>query len=362
MNNIFNILASADKELVHSAMLKFILDSDYLANDFLTNVIGISNLQFKGNTELEQSDKNPQTNKKIRFDLLIRSSKDNKTPILLIENKFKATPTVEQLKLYDDYFESKGIHDIHKVLFVFSKSQLSTNVSDYCHNRWKVVSYVTFVESKEGNHSLLSWLKDAKTHPELDERSKLLINDYYDYLRSLEEEINKLVGNITYVRNKNKSNRFIHFQYLLYIQGLISKQLLGKESLNITADNDGGKNIIPSIAFWMGVTNANLKDVISAFASIDGNTFKLGINYYKNDKEDLSSMVTLLRDNWKTKKFKTLIPTKNNQSLKSADQSNKEKEDSVYAIFTFQIKQNAELTNIVSEIAEISVDYFKNYT
>jgi hypothetical protein len=361
MNNIFNILASADKELVHSAMLKFILDSDYLANDFLTNVIGISNLQFKGNTELEQSDKNPQTNKKIRFDLLIRSSKDNKTPILLIENKFKATPTVEQLKLYDDYFESKGIHDIHKVLFVFSKSQLSTNVSDYCHNRWKVVSYVAFVESKEGNHSLLSWLKDAKTHQELDERSKLLINDYYDYLLSLEKEINKLVGNISYVEYTTESNRFIHFQYLLYIQGLISNQLLGKESLNITANNDGGKNVIPSIAFWMGVKNINFKGVDSAFAGIDGNTFKLGISYDKNDKEYLSEVVRLLKNNWKTKNFKTLLLTENNRNLKSLKDPNTQKPHSVYSIFTFQIKQKTELTDIVSEIAEISVDYFKNY-
>jgi hypothetical protein len=354
--NFFNILATADKELVHSAMLKFFLESDPIRDDFIKNFIGISNLQSKGEVNLEQSDKNHKTGERIRFDLLMTASKDDKTPILAVENKFKATPTLRQLKTYDDYFELKNIQNVHKVLFVFSECQLPISVSEYCQNRWKVLSYFSLIEDDGIGDNLLRWLERIKSNNRLDEKSKLLLNDYYDYLLSYKKKIRTIIENYNFVRYNLLSERFIYFQYLLYIQGLISEQFSKYQLQDIDASNDEGKNVIPGIAFWMDVENKNNIGIKSVFSAIDGSTFKFGIFYKMKEDETINGFID--RSFQHTKELKTIALKRNNRNLKSLDNN---KQWSVYSIFTGKILENQPREDVVAEIAEISAEYFKKF-
>ena len=357
--NIFKILATADKELVHSAMLKFFLESDTICDDFIKNFFGISNLQSKGEVNLEQSDKNHKTGDRIRFDLLMTSSKADKTPILVVENKFKATPTLRQLKAYDAYFDLNDIQDVQKVLFVFSKSQLQTSVSNYCKNRWKVVSYFPSFKNNDGGDNLLSWLEGIKSNERLDKKSKLLLNDYFDYLLCYKKKITKFIENSNFVRHNVASNRFIYFQYLLYIQGLISEKLSENQLQGIDASHDGGKNVVPGIAFWIEVKNKNAIGIKSIFSAIDGSTFKLGISYEKKAHETINGFIDSINLFQHTKELKTLALNRNNRKLKSLENN---KQESVYSIFTGQILENKPREDVVAEISEISAKYFKKFT
>ena len=116
--NIFQILSAGDKELVHSSMLKFLLEKYPL---FLEEFLGdkfehISEISI----DLEISDKvlADGINKRLRFDLVVKD--ESRKWLFAIENKFKATPTVYQLKLYDKYFEQQ------KILNVENPSQKAT--------------------------------------------------------------------------------------------------------------------------------------------------------------------------------------------------------------------------------------------
>jgi len=360
MINIFEILASADKELVHSSMIKFFLDYDHLGDDFVTNFIGISNLQSRGEIKLEQSYKNHSTGERVRFDLLCTSSKDGMTPIMIIENKFKSTVSIKQLELYDNYLETHDNKNAVKVLFVFSPDQVLGDVHTYCvNNNWKVYSYVPGSSRFTKIKDLVSWLNDVKNKPGLDQKSEILVNDYFDYLESFALIIKDYISNHNFKEFNKSSDRFIYFQYLLYIQQRIIKEFDAKGIKNIIPSHDGGKNVIPGIAFWMPVKNK--LGVNSAFSAIDGNSFKLGISYQKKENKFVSNFITELRNNWKTKNLKTLLLKENNRNLKSLNETNERKQESVYSIFTFKIQENESLSSLISEITEISADYFKNY-
>lgn len=112
----------------------------------------------------------------------------------------------------------------------------------------------------------------------------LIINDYKSYLKKYENAVRKLAENNIYQYFKNNENniidiesnssRFIYFQYMLYLQTAISKKLNAKPNFKIDPSNDGGKNVIPSVAFWREAGNSYKGLISSAYAGIDGSTFK----------------------------------------------------------------------------------------
>jgi len=362
VSNIFEILSAADKELVLSAMLKFFIQNEYLSKSFLSFLD--SPLTSKGDTELEKScsflDKN-SNKRKLRLDLLVTESSNKAKLVLVIENKFKAIPTAGQLALYDEYFLSVNQIAVKKVLFVFSFEQIAFDVNEYCEkNNWTIRSYLPEIilgnKTKAHNlNNLIEWLDSKLSMNVFDEKSKLLLADYLSYLLGYKDAIRKYIDSPVFCLYNTNDDRFNYFQYLLFIQTRISERLYKLGFNNITTSNDGGKNIIPSIAFWHPVNNLKLPGITSTYSGIDGSTFKLGVLYDKRKHAELSKNVEFLIGIFNTK-FESIRAKPNNRSFKKSDED--KKSESVHSIYTFEILDKQPLDLVIDDIVKASMVYF----
>lgn len=106
--NYFNIMSGADKEMMHSAMLKFLLSYDDFFRQTLfpecpSPIVASAGDDGAGNSRIRLEA--PYPGKK-RIDVEAHSA-DGKY-VLIIENKFKAFPTEEQLQEYGGLFVLEG--------------------------------------------------------------------------------------------------------------------------------------------------------------------------------------------------------------------------------------------------------------
>lgn len=104
--NYFRVLAGADKEMMHSAMLGYILrDHPKLAGrlfpDFPTPCRRVE-LEKPYTVEMAAVGNAGRGNKRLRIDLEVLGNDERR--LLVIENKFKAFPTLRQLECYDDIY------------------------------------------------------------------------------------------------------------------------------------------------------------------------------------------------------------------------------------------------------------------
>lgn len=375
MNNIFDILSVADKELVHSAMLNFFIESNnwkgyffdfFELSDYKKDIFYPKleySCEFKGAKNTKK--------KRIRFDLVLFEDKDQKKPILVIENKFKATPTVEQLKLYDEFISSEqnSFEDVTKILFVFSIDSVSNPVEKYCNEKcWLIIPYVKVIDN---NPTLLDFLdskiKEINYCPTA-EKEKLFLLDYIEHLKEHQQKLSKLIkSDISKfpVYNEAKISRFHYLQFLLFIQKEIFKKIqkTNFESSNLSLYNDGGKNNLPSVNFWLKIDEDSQGYIYeigirAAYASIDGDIFRLGFYYdneqivrevYKNQRDKFfshlkDSLFPLFEEKVKFREF-------------HLNKSSNNKGESVYSVMTCNLSR-FERDDIVEEISEMTISFF----
>jgi hypothetical protein len=271
--NIFKLLGAANKELVHSSMVKFFLDNDEsFGKDFL-------NLETNGlstHLELSSSFEKNEVKKRLRFDLLLSREETPgealKYPEVIIENKFKATPTIEQLSLYDDYLDEISKKDVVKILLVFSKEQIPSDVEQYCIlHKWEIVTYFSFTKS----NNLLDILNNKKYQFDK-ENKRVLYSDYLELLTDYKSEIDSIVNSMDLSNAFLTSNREIWSFFLFYLQGRISKSI--DKRISFKTGNDGGGSSKPSINFEPD-GNENYKP----FMSIDNTILKVGFHYHSSE-------------------------------------------------------------------------------
>jgi hypothetical protein len=276
MFNIFNVLSVADKELVHSSIIKLLIDEKEL--NFTKTFLDIDH--FSGDSKLEEVKKN-SIGKSIRLDIVGFDDSKKTTYKFIIENKFKTTPTINQLEHYDALNE---INSAKKFLLVFSKDQVPSDVFQYCdENHWQIKSYFNFDLSKKD--SLLELLQEM---PKLkDEKKQYLITEYQEYLSSIKEDLSFLFKNDemynsikieNYLKENNSQSlklREVKFRYLLHIQALLSKKISNFVEWEIVTSNDGGSRPVPSVPFWKG----------NFMYTIDGDSLKIGFSYNHSKAE-----------------------------------------------------------------------------
>ncbi|MFL0135749.1 hypothetical protein [Tenacibaculum maritimum] len=185
--NIFKILEKDDKELIHSAFIKFLLcEFEEFSEEFTGNKItdnSTINLEKGYRYKKRKNGKSSLG----RFDIEILTNDS----ITIIENKFKSFPLSTQLKEYN-----QAIEKIHpelkstKILLCFDKNMVKNNES------WKVFDLIPIIEN----------LKN-KTK---DNEKKIFINHYLDFLNEYYETYKNLHINILhYIKNqKDKKNKF----------------------------------------------------------------------------------------------------------------------------------------------------------
>lgn len=163
--NIFKILGKDDKELIHSAFIKFLLENDYGFREYF----GINSLPIK-KVRLEMSytltKKKEGKTVKLRRRIDIEALGEDKRPVLVIENKFKSFPYEQQLNDYDEIYE-KHYPEANpvKMLFCFDPSLISFE-SD-----WEIKSY----------RELLEYLYNI-SNKEQDAEKQMFLRHYLEFL------------------------------------------------------------------------------------------------------------------------------------------------------------------------------------
>jgi hypothetical protein len=171
--NYFNVLSGADKEMMHSAMLKFLFGYD---DYFRKNLFSAcpSSLDKKSIvTEKVYPGRN-------RIDVEAQSI-DGKY-ILIIENKFKSFPNKEQLELYDMIYkcDSKNVDkELIKYIICFDEKVISfkhnnDNITTKYNAIWYIITY------KRIKECIIEYLKN--TNSSLPQDIKLFLGHYITYL------------------------------------------------------------------------------------------------------------------------------------------------------------------------------------
>lgn len=399
MKNIFEILSVADKELVHSAMLQFFIESDNWKGDFFKfldypldkeKVVFYPKLEYSNNLQIEDTKK-----KRIRFDLVLFEDKEQTKPILIIENKFKATPTVEQLELYDKFINPKesnsskkepiSFNDVKKILFVFSMDSVSGPIIGYCEkHKWEIVPYVKAFDEKSTLLEFLVSKVNEKKYCPTDEKEKLFISDYIELLKGHQCKIIELIKPDkepwTFPKYDEK-NRFYYLQFLLFIQKKIYHQLALNQDFPILESNqdfpilssnpdfrikfslniDGGRNNTPSVNFWLDSDVGKGCNIHAVYVSIDGDNLRLGFQYERPEnanpisKEFIDNFINSL--NVLHDKNKIELNPSGYKQVKSNE--SKDPRYSVYSILTGSLG-GLNVMEVLDELPKIISSYFKD--
>jgi len=173
--NFFNVLNKDDKEVIHSAFIKYLLDN--FGDFFYSKLFNLDFSDFN-KAQLEKS------YDKKRFDIQIISNDESK--IIVIENKFKSFPLKEQLVNYDNLLVK---HHKDKVQFKYLLS-FDPKLISFSTNNWKVISYNKILNSIE---SFLATVTD------LTNDHKIFIQHYYESLAKYCSEYKMKLSNMTLV-------------------------------------------------------------------------------------------------------------------------------------------------------------------
>jgi hypothetical protein len=424
--NLFRIIESADKEMIHSAMVKFFMETFW--NDPMLDCFHLKTFKDKNLTiQLEEShtydpksinsknsatvSEKPNNDKskvkkskklekvRIRFDIVGRI--DNDRPAFIIENKFKAVPTKAQLESYDKalsvlwgYEKDDPNKNLVKVLMVFSAQQISKSLWEHLNkNKWVVTSYLSINDKKDKN--VTSFFDTLKTLPPFDDPNKLppnptdidpdlnlnyIVTSYRDRLKDYDDIFTTILNSEHYlkygtegklslgnseVESKGLATRFIYLQYLISIQQQIDERLqpLKNEGKikEYTMSNNGGSQVVPSVAFWFNVPNVHSSARFHAlYFSIDGMTAKIGFCYTRanGEKIDIEKvrefLVKKLNESEPSGRYfnSNISESKNNKAFKP-HKDNVQAGYSVYAPICIAFKGDLEKENVINDAVKI---------
>lgn len=164
--NFFKVLEKDNKELIHSAFIAYLIDSNI---NFRNYFISDKNEDFE-KSELEKS--YSRNKKRIRIDIQVKNRQDNF--VAFIENKFKSFPTEKQLKDYNKVFEANfdKKQTLKKILFCFDKNIVNFKTD------WTIFDY----------NDLLQFLKKEFESKKEKNDEVIFVKHYISFL---EEYINK---------------------------------------------------------------------------------------------------------------------------------------------------------------------------
>ncbi|RZJ92385.1 MAG: hypothetical protein EOO20_01970 [Chryseobacterium sp.] len=147
--NFFKILEKDNKELIHSAFIAYLIDSD---KNFVMQFLGIDkaleNSQLEMAYTAKKKRKNEKSKARIRIDIQVKSQ--DQSIVTFIENKFKSFPTKAQLDHYDrllaPYFTKHTI--LNKILVCFDKRLVHFKTD------WKVFDYEDLLQYIKLNYDI----------------------------------------------------------------------------------------------------------------------------------------------------------------------------------------------------------------
>ncbi len=230
--NIFKILEKDNKELIHSAFIKFLLE-EYkgFQNDFLGNTL-MENCTINLEKSFSYKKRKNDKSNKGRFDIEIL----NNNEVIIIENKFKSFPLSSQLEGYNNAISKLYPNQVvNKILLCFDKELVTENLG------WKTLDYGDLIP-------LIEKL-NIKTD---NQEKKIFINHYTDLLKEYYETYNVVNKDISYYLSNQKDNRNKFWVSLIYSNLAIRLEKyfkLNSIDVNIISNTGNTKtpiiNIIP---------------------------------------------------------------------------------------------------------------------
>lgn len=184
--NMFTVLEKDNKELIHSAFLKFLMEQD---NRFYTDFLGLNESYGKVVLEKQYSFTKQQ---KGRFDIEIQSN-DGKS-IIVVENKFKSFPYHEQFHLYDKILNKHHKNKkAYKFLICFDRYATGS------FEGWQVKDY----------SDLLSYLK-ANYDLNAGNDTSVFVRHYYFFLNNYLEKYSILKKDFRslFINLRDENNKF----------------------------------------------------------------------------------------------------------------------------------------------------------
>lgn len=184
--NFFKVLEKDNKELVHSAFLKYLMQ---LNNTFYTDFIEIEKHFLEPKLERQYS---LSKKEKGRFDIEA-ISEDNAT-LVVIENKFKSFPYREQFFLYDKILKKHHKDKIiFRLLICFDKSFVEN------YQGWIIADYSDLLLFIEKHYNMDS----QEDHSIFIRHYYNALSDYFQQYRRLGEDFRELFSDLF-----NDSNKF----------------------------------------------------------------------------------------------------------------------------------------------------------
>ena len=283
--NIFEVLSAGDKELVHSSMIKLLLDSEITRN-YMRQLFGLEDTPI-GEVYTEFI----LENRKNRFDLYF-SLGENRDCV--IENKFKSIPSASQITRY--------ISNNRKVILLVLSEDFLCGYEDEVLKRlgynensfFSVSSYFTFSDnSKKSVLEVLKQIVDVEitSNGKLEDAAfSFLVQQYYDYLNGIYLKLEPYVKNdsLNFRLLSSKSEVYILRCILLHLQVQIFNEYVlqtNDDILEWEPRNDGGSNTIPCVSFF------NTKQSSPGlFIEFQGLTLKSGFVFDTKDVEEVKQL------------------------------------------------------------------------
>ncbi|MBY8963044.1 PD-(D/E)XK nuclease family protein [Flavobacterium sp. D11R37] len=187
--NMFKILNKDDKELIHSAFIRYLM----LRNNCFYNFINAPLLKYDiPILEKAYTTKVNRKNKKYRIDIEVSSF--DKSTIIIIENKFKSFPNNKQLECYDRIYNEKynGIRII-KYLFCFDKNIFKNTTEWIVFDYNDLIDYIKIILSKVNSKDERIFIQHYLN----------FLNEYIEKYSILKADFSKLL-----INQSNNENKF----------------------------------------------------------------------------------------------------------------------------------------------------------
>ncbi len=194
--NIFKVLEKDNKELIHSAFIRFLLNEfEEFQNDFLGDKLNDNSIINLEKSFSYKKRKNGKSSKG-RFDIEIINDEN----ITIIENKFKSFPLSSQLDEYNNaILKLYPELNVKKILLCFDKNLVVDNLG------WKILDYGDLIPIIEK--------LNTKT---LEQEKRIFIEHYLEFLKEYYETYKILNNDITYYLTNQKDNQNKFWVSLIY--------------------------------------------------------------------------------------------------------------------------------------------------
>lgn len=281
--NFFTILSKDDKELIHSSFIRFLLKDPATSPYVLSKLFGdFKNTLNRDAIELEKvysykiEIDGATKSKRVRLD--IEGVSEDEKSLLVIENKFKSFPYIEQLEVYDARLaENHEGKTFVKYLLCFDK-----DIIPFEKEGWHFISY----------RDLLDTLQDLLLNTDLEADKKRFIEHYVAFLseKFVQYGVVKQACGHLFFDARNDENKF-WIRHINAIARLKLQSYFDAQNIAVRFTVNPGNTNVPLLDIFP--RHWNKKGRVDTLIQIQGRSLKY--YYHANDHAEFNTLLEKAR-------------------------------------------------------------------